>query len=225
MQSPSQPSKSYKPRVGVKFHISRFIPDERSFKQRYKPGFGNQKSHHFTHRTYFPKRDFFQHKKPQLPPREWKRKQYEAKESTDSVSPPKQNSTARPFQSSSASSRDEDKHFTPPQYDRNPSRERDDKKIKSKDKEPNRGREVALTASQMAARDRAIQQKRKEIDEVYYRECATFGLVVKMLIEKDPSLDRPIQSSLQKNLRDIGTRCVKAMEKFIEDYDSGETTH
>lgn len=49
-----------------------------------------------------------------------------------------------------------------------------------------------------------------------------FGLVAKMLIEKDPSLEVPIQSSLQKNLRDIGKRCVDAMEKFIEDYDSRE---
>lgn len=47
-----------------------------------------------------------------------------------------------------------------------------------------------------------------------------FGLVAKMLIEKDPALERPIQSSLQENLRDIGKRCVEAMEKFIEDYDS-----
>lgn len=58
--------------------------------------------------------------------------------------------------------------------------------------------------------------------QVYYQECEMFGFVVKMLIEKDPSLERPIQSSLQENLRDIGKRCVEAMEKFIEDYDSRE---
>lgn len=52
-----------------------------------------------------------------------------------------------------------------------------------------------------------------------------FGFVVKMLIKKDPSLERPIQSSLQQNLRDIGKRCVEAMEKFIEDYDSREPSH
>lgn len=49
-----------------------------------------------------------------------------------------------------------------------------------------------------------------------------FGLVVKMLIAKDPSLEVPIQASLQQNLRDIGARCVKAMEKFIAEYDSRE---
>lgn len=56
--------------------------------------------------------------------------------------------------------------------------------------------------------------------QLYYQECEMFGHVAKMLIEKDPSLERPIQSSLQENLRDIGKRCVAAMKKFIEDYDS-----
>ncbi|XP_037334271.1 uncharacterized protein LOC119222039 [Pungitius pungitius] len=58
---------------------------------------------------------------------------------------------------------------------------------------------------------------------VYYQECEMFGLVAKMLIAKDPSLELPIQSALQENLRDIGQRCVEGMEKFIADYDSGET--
>lgn len=61
--------------------------------------------------------------------------------------------------------------------------------------------------------------------QVYYQECETFGLVAKMLIAKDQSLERSIQSSLQENLRDIGKRCVEAMEKFIEDYDSREMSH
>lgn len=60
--------------------------------------------------------------------------------------------------------------------------------------------------------------------QVYYQECEIFGLVAKMLIEKDPCLEHPIQSSLQKNLRDIGKRCVEAMEKFIEDYDSKDVS-
>ena len=61
--------------------------------------------------------------------------------------------------------------------------------------------------------------------QVYYQECEMFGLVAKMLIAKDQSLEGPIQSSLQENLRDIGKRCVEAMEKFIEDYDSRESSH
>lgn len=63
------------------------------------------------------------------------------------------------------------------------------------------------------------------VSQVYYKECEMFGLVAKMLIAKDRSLERPIQSSLQENLRDIGKRCVEAMEKFIEDYDSRELSH
>lgn len=59
---------------------------------------------------------------------------------------------------------------------------------------------------------------------MYYQECEMFGLVVKMLIAKDPSLKIPIQASLQQNLRDIGARCVEAMEKFINDYDLRELT-
>lgn len=61
--------------------------------------------------------------------------------------------------------------------------------------------------------------------QVYYQDCEMFGLVAKMLIAKDQSLERSIQSSLQENLRDIGKHCVEAMEKFIEDYDSRELSH
>lgn len=61
--------------------------------------------------------------------------------------------------------------------------------------------------------------------QVYYQECEMFGLVAKMLIAKDQSLEGPIQSSLQENLRDIGKRCVDAMERFIADYDSRELSH
>ncbi|KAM6924848.1 periphilin-1-like [Xenentodon cancila] len=106
------------------------------------------------------------------------------------------------------------------QSDSNQSSEREHRATKSKDRERSRDVELPLTASRTVARDRAIQQKRREIDEVYYQECELFGLVAKLLISKDPSLERPIQSSLQENLRDIGKRCVEAMEKFIEDYDS-----
>ncbi|XP_041702672.1 uncharacterized protein LOC121538592 isoform X4 [Coregonus clupeaformis] len=57
---------------------------------------------------------------------------------------------------------------------------------------------------------------------VYRQDCDTFGLVVKMLIAKDPSLERPIQPSLKENLGEIGLRCVEAMQQFIEEYDSRE---
>lgn len=74
------------------------------------------------------------------------------------------------------------------------------------------------------SRSRSIYPKTRDacVLQVYYQESEMFGLVAKMLIAKDQSLERPIQSSLQENLRDIGKRCVEAMEKFIEDYDSRE---
>lgn len=52
------------------------------------------------------------------------------------------------------------------QSSRNQSRGKDQKATKSKDRERSREGELPSTASQMAARDRAIQQKRREIDEV-----------------------------------------------------------
>ncbi|XP_027023022.1 periphilin-1 [Tachysurus fulvidraco] len=84
------------------------------------------------------------------------------------------------------------------------------------------GRETLSSVTRAAARSRAIQKKREEIEEVYRQDCDTFGVVVKMLVAKDPSLERPIQSSLRENLREIGLRCVEAMEKFINEYDSRE---
>ncbi|MBN3323405.1 PPHLN protein, partial [Atractosteus spatula] len=56
--------------------------------------------------------------------------------------------------------------------------------------------------------------------QVYRQDCDTFGIVAKMLIAKDPSLEQSIQSSLQANLKEIGQRCVEAMQNFIDEYDS-----
>lgn len=58
--------------------------------------------------------------------------------------------------------------------------------------------------------------------QVYRQDCDTFGVVVKMLVAKDPSLEKSIQSSLRENLREIGQRCVDAMEQFIHEYDLRE---
>ncbi|XP_068997266.1 periphilin-1 [Embiotoca jacksoni] len=223
VRSPTRPrawlSKSYKPKPGEPFNRPRFPRDDPSF---YKPGFNNQRRQYFDPRAYGLQRDHFQHKRHHSTPRE--RERHEQRESTDGSSSPKQNNTTRPFLPRSASSRDKDTQFTV-QNDRNQNRESDHRGTKSKERERSRDWELPSTGSQTAARDRAIQQKRREIDEVYYQECETFGLVAKMLIAKDPSLEQSIQSSLQENLRDIGKRCVAAMEKFIENYDSREPSH
>ncbi|KAI3357599.1 hypothetical protein L3Q82_016015 [Scortum barcoo] len=226
VRSPSRPrawlSNSYKPKFAGRFYRPRFPRDDCSF---YRPGFSSPKYHHFNARAYFYRKDHFQPKLHHMEPREKER--YEQRESADGSPPPKPNSATRPFVSRSSTSRDMDKdmQFTFCQSDRNQSRERDHRGTRSKERERSRDREPPSAASQAAARDRAIQQKRREIDEVYYQECEMFGLVAKMLIAKDQSLERPIQSSLQENLRDIGKRCVEAMEKFIEDYDSRELSY
>ncbi|TDH10431.1 hypothetical protein EPR50_G00074780 [Perca flavescens] len=229
VRSPSRPrawlSNSYKPKFGGPFYKPRSIKDDHSF---YKPGFGNQRYHHFNPRGSFHQRDHFQPKPHHIAlkerEREKEKERYEHRESAERTSPSNSKPT-RPFLPRSTSSRDKDMQYIVCQNDRNQSRERDHRGTKSKERERSRDRELPSTASHTATRDRAIQKKRREIDEVYHQECEMFGLVAKMLIAKDPTLERPIQSALQENLRDIGKRCVEGMEKFIEDYDSRELSH
>ncbi|XP_026568928.1 periphilin-1 [Pseudonaja textilis] len=70
------------------------------------------------------------------------------------------------------------------------------------------------------SRSKAIAQKTKEIEQVYRQDCETFGAVVKMLIEKDPTLEKLVQFSLRQNLHEIGERCVEELKHFIAKYDS-----
>ncbi|KAH0616611.1 hypothetical protein JD844_027860 [Phrynosoma platyrhinos] len=74
--------------------------------------------------------------------------------------------------------------------------------------------------SQRVSRAKAITAKTKEIEQVYRQDCETFGAVVKMLIEKDPSLEKPIQFSLRQNLHEIGERCIEELKHFIAEYDA-----
>ncbi|XP_032432992.1 periphilin-1 [Xiphophorus hellerii] len=236
VRSPSAPrawlSRSYKPKFGGHVYKPRFPGDHHSF---HKTGFHSQHHHYLKNQAYVHRKDYpppkpwllamkekekekqKQREKERPKEKEREKQHHEQRESAERSSPSKQN-TSRPVLPRSTSSRDKDIQITVFQNERNQSRERDHR-------ERSRDGELPLTASQTAARDRAIQQKRREIDEVYYQESEMFGLVAKMLIAKDPSLERPIQSSLQENLRDIGKRCVDAMEKFIEDYDSRKLLH
>nr|KAF6470139.1 periphilin 1 [Molossus molossus] len=74
--------------------------------------------------------------------------------------------------------------------------------------------------SQLNSRSKAIASKTKEIEQVYRQDCETFGMVVKMLIEKDPSLEKPIQFALRQNLHEIGEQCVEELNHFIAEYDA-----
>ncbi|KAK7884885.1 hypothetical protein WMY93_028008 [Mugilogobius chulae] len=203
VRSPSRPrawlAHSFKP----KGKFNKFRRDDRAVQ---KFGFRNNQGHNkFKNKFYFNRRENY---KPHAPANRGER--YEDRKSGEDKSPSKQNRN-RDFQPRSTSSRDKDQR-SDSKSDKSQSRERDHRGNRSREPETNQS-----SAKQAAARDRAIQKKRKEIDEVYYQECEMFGLVVKMLIAKDPSLEIPIQASLKQNLRDIGARCVQAMEKFIED--------
>uniref|UniRef100_A0A5F8H8M6 Periphilin 1 n=1 Tax=Monodelphis domestica TaxID=13616 RepID=A0A5F8H8M6_MONDO len=57
--------------------------------------------------------------------------------------------------------------------------------------------------NQVTSRSKAIASKTKEIEQVYRQDCETFGMVVKMLIDKDPSLEKSVQFALRQNLHEI----------------------
>ncbi|KAM5251646.1 periphilin-1 isoform 8-T13 [Hipposideros larvatus] len=85
-------------------------------------------------------------------------------------------------------------------------------------------KELAEAASKWAAEklEKADESNLPEISEyeVYRQDCETFGMVVKMLIEKDPSLEKSIQFALRQNLHEIGERCVEELKHFITEYDT-----
>ncbi|XP_037368551.1 periphilin-1-like [Talpa occidentalis] len=72
----------------------------------------------------------------------------------------------------------------------------------------------------LTSRSKAIAFKTKEIEQAYRQDCETFGMVVKMLVEKDPSLEKHIQFALRRNLQEIGERCIQELKRFIEEYDA-----
>ncbi|XP_048203507.1 periphilin-1-like [Perognathus longimembris pacificus] len=73
---------------------------------------------------------------------------------------------------------------------------------------------------QLNSRSKGIASKMKEIEEVYLQDCETFGMVVKMLIAKDPSLEQTIQFALRQSLQDLGQQCIEELKHFIAEYDN-----
>nr|XP_034361250.1 periphilin-1-like [Arvicanthis niloticus]XP_034361251.1 periphilin-1-like [Arvicanthis niloticus] len=90
----------------------------------------------------------------------------------------------------------------------------------SQEPESNKKDDTEFINEQVANRHKAIVSKTKEIEQAYCQDCETFGMVVKMLVDKDPSLERPIQFALRQNLHEISERCVKELRQFIEEYDA-----
>lgn len=65
----------------------------------------------------------------------------------------------------------------------------------------------------------AIAAKAQEIEKVYRQDCETFGMVVKMLVAKEPSLEKNLQNPLKENLIEIRERCLEDLRQFIADLD------
>ncbi|XP_069565307.1 periphilin-1 isoform X2 [Brachyistius frenatus] len=65
----------------------------------------------------------------------------------------------------------------------------------------------------------AIAAKAQEIEKVYRQDCETFGMVVKMLVSKDPNLEKQLQVPLRENLGEIRERCLDDLRHFITELD------
>ncbi|XP_072291607.1 uncharacterized protein [Eucyclogobius newberryi] len=84
--------------------------------------------------------------------------------------------------------------------------------------------EPELTPEQVlkARRLEAIKAKVLEIEKDYRQDCETFRTVVKMLVEKEPSLDYLLQAPLDKNLEEIKERCLCSLKQFIKEMDEAK---
>ncbi|XP_068611648.1 periphilin-1 [Brachionichthys hirsutus] len=65
----------------------------------------------------------------------------------------------------------------------------------------------------------AISGKAQEIEKVYRQDCETFGMVVKMLVAKDPNLEKQLQVPLRENLGELRERCLEDLKHFISELD------
>ncbi|KAL0968771.1 hypothetical protein UPYG_G00271480 [Umbra pygmaea] len=68
-------------------------------------------------------------------------------------------------------------------------------------------------------RSQAIAARALEIEKLYKQDCETFGTVVKMLVEKEPSLEKLLQNPLKDNLIEIRERCLDDLRHFITELD------
>ncbi|XP_058623550.1 periphilin-1 isoform X1 [Onychostoma macrolepis] len=66
-------------------------------------------------------------------------------------------------------------------------------------------------------RAQAINNKAQEIEKLYKQDCETFGIVVKMLISKNPALEPMLLSVLHKNLVEIGEIYLENLSQFISE--------
>uniref|UniRef100_A0A3P8V0T5 Periphilin-1-like n=1 Tax=Cynoglossus semilaevis TaxID=244447 RepID=A0A3P8V0T5_CYNSE len=62
-----------------------------------------------------------------------------------------------------------------------------------------------------------IKEKALEIEKHYRQDCETFRTVVKMLVEKEPSLDHVLQTPLDANLLELRQRCLDDLRNFVKE--------
>lgn len=53
--------------------------------------------------------------------------------------------------------------------------------------------------------------------QLYKQDCETVGIVVRMLISKDPTLGPTLLSALHKNLVEIGDKYLENLSRFISE--------
>ncbi|XP_072528279.1 uncharacterized protein [Salminus brasiliensis] len=66
-------------------------------------------------------------------------------------------------------------------------------------------------------RAHAIANKALEIEKLYRQDCETFGMVVKMLVAKQPTLEKQLETALKKNLIEIKEQCLEDLRHFISE--------
>ncbi|XP_024147603.1 periphilin-1 isoform X3 [Oryzias melastigma] len=79
--------------------------------------------------------------------------------------------------------------------------------------------ETKSTDNFQERRASAISARAQEIEKVYRKDCETFGMVVKMLVAKDPNLEKQLQVPLRENLGEIRERCLEDLKHFINKLD------
>ncbi|XP_063101678.1 periphilin-1-like [Cavia porcellus] len=78
--------------------------------------------------------------------------------------------------------------------------------------------------NQRSSHFKSIESKVKDIEEVYQQYSETFGMMVKKLIQKNPSLERPIQFAPSQNLQEIGDQLLKELKDYIAEYHASQHT-
>ncbi|XP_012692817.2 periphilin-1-like isoform X2 [Clupea harengus] len=74
-------------------------------------------------------------------------------------------------------------------------------------------------------RAQAIAAKALEIEKLYRQDCETFGTVVKMLVSKEPGLEKQLQGPLKDSLVEIRERCLEGLRLYINELDEVMLKH